>query len=278
MDNQYFYHYTSNQVFLDVVEKKKLWLSAYGFMNDISEGTYCNQIAEDVLSELANLEQDPARKQDLQFIGGMINHGVNQNGKYIFSLSKYASALSQWRAYTPNKGVSIGFPEKNLRDFCSKNNFSFSECTYGYDNHWTEIKEMVEKELTGFDLGDADQIQDVCEKILGKLIEWGLHFKDESFEDEQEHRMIVPPRKSSQHESIVSTLKLRVNDKNDFIPYVEVDISELFSSLNRSSPLVICFSPGNYSKKHQILMEHWLKTVCNVEAVEFGFSGSPYRG
>ena len=99
------WHYTS----LDVLEHfllGEIAFSHYKFLNDDSELLYGKQLLLEILKDLNR----PSFKT---FLGGAIS-GIIRDDIYLFCLSRDGDNLYQWRSYTPQGGIAVGFVRRKL--------------------------------------------------------------------------------------------------------------------------------------------------------------------
>ena len=103
------YHYCSPQAFLQIIEKKCIWLSSTNNMNDSTEGRWFISIVKRVLDEHKN---ELGEEWCKTVIGGLDN---NYKPNYIACFSKNGDSLSQWRSYAQDgAGVSIGLDDQKI--------------------------------------------------------------------------------------------------------------------------------------------------------------------
>lgn len=103
------YHYCSPQTFLQIIERKCLWLSSTNNMNDSSEGRWYLDLVKDVL-------RDNELELGDDWCDSAINYlESNLRPSYITCFSTEKDLLSQWRAYADNgSGLAIGFESDDL--------------------------------------------------------------------------------------------------------------------------------------------------------------------
>ena len=103
------FHYTSKDVLASILDKGHLWLSHYGSMNDFAEIEYSLNILwhciQGKIDKMATLGVYKAVRNAL----------MDDLYIYLTSFSRAPNLLSQWRAYAPEDGVSIGFAAQMFR-------------------------------------------------------------------------------------------------------------------------------------------------------------------
>jgi hypothetical protein len=119
------YHYTSAEAFLGIVGTRTLWATDIRFLNDSEEFTFARDVLVKRLVERAlQLRNEHARKlieRELESLA------VRTVSAYVVSFSERGNSLSQWRAYAPRDGVSIGFHRGALK---SIKDFELGKCYY----------------------------------------------------------------------------------------------------------------------------------------------------
>lgn len=190
INNETVYHYCSLDTFLRIIKDKLLFLSDPLKMNDADELKYFFKIiSDDCFKQLANRAGAPEINKDdvLKKLQTMVNQYV-----FIASFSIANDILSQWRAYGDDgKGVSIGF------NFNSILNHTLDLCRVEYVQ---EINALDQRFYNGIKCA-ADQteqmLDDPVESIkdrekcfIDNFLPDILRFKNKSFEEEKEVRLI----------------------------------------------------------------------------------------
>jgi hypothetical protein len=145
------YHYTSIEVFHNIIEKCEFWAHNTRFSNDYSE-------------ERAVLNQILTEKN---YIGD----------NYFICLCDDGDLLSQWRGYCPNGGVSIGlsFPENEINFKILGNNTSKNLIFYSSPLQISYIEDNY----------DANFLYEIENKLIYLPL-----FKKSSFQEEKEYRIL----------------------------------------------------------------------------------------
>lgn len=151
------YHYTSADGLFGIIDKGVVWASDTRFMNDSEELRMAMRaMTHRVESRLGKVTIRENRKAIESAVGMVIQSGFSA---YVASFSEAGNMLSQWRAYAPRDGVSIGFLASAL---CSVPGFRFARCEYIDDTDF--IRSPVRKGLRHI----ARDI-DVCVSRLARL-------------------------------------------------------------------------------------------------------------
>ena len=147
----------------------EVWATDSKYLNDTTEFKYSLDLAKEVLKE-RNLKNS-------EYAGDFIA-SANQTSIYVFSLSKRKDLLSQWRAYCPNGGVSIGFSKRVLEIFAKQQRFELVKCIYS--------KEKQKERLIAAIAAIEETKRPDYRAILGVL----AAFKHPAFAEEEEYRLI----------------------------------------------------------------------------------------
>ena len=166
LDDEILYHYTSLDAFQKIVTSGEIWATDSRYLNDTTEFKYSLDLAKEVL-EGRNLKNS-------DYAEGFIA-SANQTSIYVFSLSKRKDLLSQWRAYCPNGGVSIGFSKRVLEIFAKQQRFELVKCIYSREKQKERLIAAIE-----------ETERPDYRAILGVL----AAFKHYGFEEEEEYRLI----------------------------------------------------------------------------------------
>jgi hypothetical protein len=186
------YHYCSPQAFLQIIERKCIWLSSTNNMNDFSEGEWFSKALRMVLAEKEMVYGE-------QWCEAVWRYFVeNLTPKYITCFSKNNDSLSQWRAYAQDgEGVSIGFDEEFLG---AKGKFinphsdiekSLCLCDVNYLSHH-EIKGTLIKQANEIleEEKDNPNKQEGVEWFADLCVSLAMEVKNPAFEEECEKRLV----------------------------------------------------------------------------------------
>lgn len=189
------YHYCSLDNFHKLIESKSIWLSDSSQMNDRTECLWIERYFDTLTDYFDEAKLDDFKKFTLY------TYNLNKHDSFIFCLSKENDTLSQWRAYANNgKGVCIGFnfdqlqipKEIPMRNNILDNTIGISEVIYNELNQRKMILELVDHHVKlplSTDISSA-----YASSILGYfLVSYSLIFKNPSFKEEKEWRIIHTP-------------------------------------------------------------------------------------
>lgn len=135
-------------------------------------------------------EQDTGASELLDRMYSRIDTIENLN-LHIISFTANGDLLSQWRAYCPNGGISVGFRYNDLRTLAQKNKFSIRKCIYNERSKNDIMKEVVDMHLQFFKDGEATE--SLLNGFITVLATVAPCFKNQAFEEEQEWRLVSEP-------------------------------------------------------------------------------------
>jgi hypothetical protein len=195
------YHYTSFKSLEKIFKDQLLWSMSYEFLNDPTEFKFAIKKISSLLKEYnTRLSKFGVDSIPLVQITEHLLSEISKNHKlYITSFSKEVDKLSLWRYYTNNAtGVAIEFnpvcfsstPEEDISSPC------FFEVAYG-DNAMKEkmepFIEVFEKYITQPKVRDTltfKKYKSLYNILIANLLVLAPRFKDKSFEDEHEVRLV----------------------------------------------------------------------------------------
>lgn len=205
------YHYTSQSGFKGIIESRSIWATHIRYLNDSQEFEYaCTSIKEILESYIDTYDRDT-----INHIKFSIN-GFNHVNICVCSFSKKRDDLSQWRAYSHYQtGYSIGFALDFLKATCAENEYIIAKCLYNRDAQ-REMLEKAIKQQVEICKNDFPALVERLKLILGIL---GPICKDPNFIDEDEIRIITPPRRCD-----CDNFDFR-EGKSSLIPYCKIKLN-----------------------------------------------------
>jgi hypothetical protein len=153
-NDDYLYHYTTVDAFLEIVEKQEIWASNIFYLNDTAEFHLAVKLARDLLRDEINNVQNNLGKQRLEEVYKLLDKvgpSTIMNPVFVWSLSEDGDDLNQWRAYCRNGGVAVGFRRKELHDLTQKQGYGFApqlvQCIYEEDEQRRLIRPWVDEAI-----------------------------------------------------------------------------------------------------------------------------------
>lgn len=250
MPNEYLenniFHYTSAEGLRSILfadsKKITLWASRYDCMNDMSEGKIalsvylevCDELLEngEISLELYNLftKIRPARTQLLVYGDGTsIQATRKETDRFVCSFSKNKDSLTMWNYYSKGskyEGYNISLFSRSVTDsfrsFFGKGvSIHVYPIIYAKTAQKKLIIELLKKLQEYYEKKYEPQIRYI---ISNQLTEWGLIFKSDFFQHEEEVRIIIDiPKKSIDNPPFVVNYKMNCGY---IVPYIELKIDK----------------------------------------------------
>ena len=229
------YHYCSIETLLKIIESKSLWLSNCSQMNDAKESVWVEQYFDLINESLWSGDFDDF-KESL-----FLHYNWNKNHPYIFCLSEVDDSLGQWRAYSSDgKGVAIGFNTKMLGlknelpapNVYKDNTIGLVKVEYDVRKQKSQIQNLTDN-FGDTHLNRKEDWELVPVYFSKLLIDHSLIFKNPSFSEEKEWRIIHTPVSSGYEKDNskieLSEKKFRANGFR-LTSYFELNLEKVFNS------------------------------------------------
>jgi hypothetical protein len=217
------YHYTTVVGLQGIVETNCLYASAAYFLNDSNELEYGRKVLGSVLERW--LDDHPESRDDFaaELVRDLRAKITDENGRealvhsvYLACFCQRDNVLSQWRAYGQAGGYSIGFPVmlgsiRNLAPESPSYTPLLTRVEYQKERQISRCREILALVLSAIDdpalqhLARTAKIQayhgptllyDFILSISEEMfIDEIIGFKDNAFQEEDEWRLILRPRK-----------------------------------------------------------------------------------
>jgi Protein of unknown function (DUF2971) len=191
------YHYTGQCGLLGIIDKSELHATKVQYMNDATEFSLALSMAREILdatrvfpisdniyiSSKSNVTPSSTLRGSLT--------GLEDINIFAACFCKDGDLLSQWRGYAEAAGgCSMGFDSHALNEVASRDGFTLDKCIYDTATQRKIVTEAIEhcvqEELAGrAHWGGHGPLADI-------LFRCGAFFKDKSFENENEWRLVSP--------------------------------------------------------------------------------------
>lgn len=183
------FHYTGFDSLLSITETKEMWATNLHYLNDYEEFKNALTIAKQIIRRL----QKGQSNRETQFLEHMYTRidTIEDLNLHIISFTANGDLLSQWRAYCPNGGVSVGFRYNDLQELAKRNKFSIRKCIY---DEWIKneiMGEAVEMHLTLYKEGENAEL--LLNGFITVLATISPCFKNQAFSEENEWRLVSEP-------------------------------------------------------------------------------------
>lgn len=192
--NKDFFHYTTFDSAISIIQSKSIRFSGILGLNDKSETYYTDHL-------LNRLIINPFHHTRISSF----------NSRFIFSNSLQKDELNQWRLYGDNGcGISLEF-QKQIQS--NKYSFVFGKIAYG-ENIFLVLNQLIEGLIEGFN----------SLAIFSQMSLWKNFVKHLDYKQENELRVLFYNRKKFGN---TKNLTFKKNSFGIFNPFVEFDFNDL---------------------------------------------------
>jgi len=186
------YHYTGQAGLVGIVKNAELWATKIQYMNDATEFGLALGLARRLLENIISNSTHPSQKAACGRLQASLLD-IGDINIFAVCFCEEGDLLSQWRGYAGGRqGYALGFDSDALIQIADRSEFTLGRCIYDpavqHEIIEQAITHCIEDELantTRTRWGFHGPLADV-------LFRCGGFFKDSSFEDEQEWRLISP--------------------------------------------------------------------------------------
>lgn len=241
MSDNNVYHYCSVDTFLKIIKNRELWLTDVTKSNDSKE----LQIAEDTLNDvlnkrIANCDQNGSDIKLLnEFKEELKTLEIFEKLFHVCCFSTKRDSLSQWAMYADDaKGVAIGINKDSLNDLAVHNkNMDFRKICYKLDGINDTINHKLNRMLTKYnatkEINDNLRV-DFVEFALNEVVKKAYFYKNESFIEESEYRLVYNSKPYSSHqeddgstvyEQILSRKEVNLTSEKDMLGKMDFYVS-----------------------------------------------------
>ena len=189
------FHYTSSASLIGILSYKTVWATNISFLNDSKELNHAVDITRNTVNFIRK-KQNIGSSLDLLL--EQMSEWAESAAKriYVFSLTEQRDLLSQWRAYCPKGGYSLGLPSSQLSAVARETDFVFCRCEYDYQIKHMIVQEWINSAFLEFEQlvqsghKDEDARKRVSYNLAQHLALYGCILKHEAFREEREWRLI----------------------------------------------------------------------------------------
>ncbi|MFN3188786.1 MAG: DUF2971 domain-containing protein [Candidatus Paceibacteria bacterium] len=188
------------------------------------------------------------------------------------SFSERGDILSQWRGYSGGNGVSIGFSYEKLQAQAALSGFRLVKCVYD-DEEKVSIARDHLKIITKN--SKIASFEDLGWYIVSSFLYVAASFKDRSFQEEQEWRIVSPLINSQEGSLLVRPLV------SGLMPYIKFNLLNGGDTKNLNAHSDICISEvvvgPNREQELQMQAVMYLFDSLNVKLHSCSSSNIPFR-
>lgn len=264
------YHYTNASALKNILLEKKLRLTKFDFMNDLSE---IENAYENFIKCLQASSINDKEKIEEEFKKNKIHRYLNT---YVLSLSTNQDSLPLWLYYGKNNGYNLKLDNIFIEDFASRKIVSdrkfidgkwvdynphqsvdvitknmHNKPTYKISGHLVNYDKKFQINIFKFFISEIEKNDDpkfikLCLNFIANIIPF---FKVKHFEHENEYRILV---EIEEVEPPNDYINYRIYN-GILIPYLEIGLS------NPSYFKKICNSPMNSSEETYNSMDYFAR-------------------
>ncbi|CAN7540035.1 DUF2971 domain-containing protein [Rhizobium sp. LjRoot258] len=242
------FHYTTLQGLLGIVSSKVIWATNIHYLNDSEEFAYgLGYLRTEAEARAKNASS--GHQAILLRVASLVDY-FKQGYVYTASFAEDDDLLSQWRGYGAGGGVCLGFVVGDLQKIAKRSGFRLIKCIYEQSQKAALAKEFIVHSLTTIDAAttlDDERVEEFANQIVTRYQQLACAFKDPSFREECEWRIIskfVP----LDHQSV----KVR-GTATMLVPYFEVDLDLGQDSHGRTNIGIDTLVVGPSLQKERIL-------------------------
>ncbi len=199
---EWFFHYTTAQGIVGILDEKKIWATDANYFNDYAEIRrgiiYARKWLEQNLSKIKNIMGD---KYINSLVANLEHEPWKQSGQrmYICSFSTERDSLSQWLSYGGKMGYSIGFHSEYLTKKAEELGLDFVQCIYEHNENINPVCDALDKLMgNGHFRQKPTNMSEISNSILTvihAIQKNSVALKGEGFKNEQEWRICTKPTK-----------------------------------------------------------------------------------
>jgi len=218
---EFLYHYTNGDGLLGIFNTSTLWATTIEYLNDSTEFRVASDMLKDRLKQefdfddtLADVNTLSHRKQIALQLSQIVE-GRHSGGHHVICFCANGDILSQWRGYSGSYGYSVGFRTDTLTTFAKEAGFVLGKCIYQREAQKAIINKLCDHCL---EMARSSEIEEILSKMVDGIIACGAFFKDGSFAEENEWRLVSRGR-------LIWEMRFR-RGKSMITPYVVLPIGE----------------------------------------------------
>jgi hypothetical protein len=182
------FHYTGQKGLLGIIKSGELWASKVQYMNDSTEFGYGITLAKELIYK--RMEETGKNDDLFKFVFQRLDT-INMINICAVSFCRDRDLLSQWRGYAgAGGGYAIGFYSAALLAIGSGR---LSHCIYERSDQVQILSELIDQMLQYTSkLSPTDDPNSVLTDAFARaLTQCGAFFKDSTFEQEDEWRLVT---------------------------------------------------------------------------------------
>lgn len=184
------FHYTGQGGLLGIIENAELWSTKIQYMNDSTEFSLALNLARQHLEAIIIATNHASEKSAAAMLHKSLE-GIEDINIFAVCFCEGGDLLSQWRGYAGGRqGYALGFSVDVLMQSADGNGFTLGPCIYEQATQREIVREAVDHCI-------MDELSLTAERRWGFhgpladiLFRCGAFFKDPTFQDEKEWRLV----------------------------------------------------------------------------------------
>lgn len=228
------YHYTDQNGFMGIFDKKILWATKIQYLNDSTEYYLAGMISSKIIKKKIEIEKDIDIK--VMYDEFLASNQLDLNVNYcVCSLSEQGDLLSQWRGYSKKMGgYSIGFDFEMIKSIAEENGFSLIKCVYDEQEQYNMVELIINEAVELFSKSNKSTRESVG-YFRDALVKLSPMLKDKSFSEECEWRLV----------SVANTLDLDFRAGNSMlVPYKNLPLGSKDSLRKALKKIIVGHTPN----------------------------------
>lgn len=275
-NNSPIYHYTDASGLLGIISTNRLWATDINFLNDPSEG----QLFPERVIDFMRQKPSGLTPLEARIVEGIAARLANKAGivrTFSVSFCGNGDLLSQWRGYGSfGSGYAVGFEPKYMPH---PQLGHLVEVRYDFD---AGIQDMALDLLSIYVEASAkwdSVLEGFFDEAANTILDLSLCFKDESYREECETRILARPHdKQDDLCKVEAPLGFRARGA-DIVPYINLAIDHMRPT-DKQPPLLpirrIVTGPGVDYHRNKLSLERLL-AAHGYHGVEIAPSAIPFR-
>lgn len=277
------YHYTSGQGLFSILNSQSLQCSNLRFMNDPSEGSYFEQL----IDELCSLKDEFKFIHDTLYNKSYRQAVLSPTEKFVASFSKNGDSLSMWNYYSKGNGYNFGIDIQKIMDLNRSTDFSIQQVEINYDKVYQleqleelffkhkEHAQFFNEELERLESDSTEGAHDyffsktdgIQEKYIDDLEKLRVGFKHPAYAREEEVRLIISEAPGLKEGERVS---FKISSSGVFVSYVCLSLKAPECILD------ITTHPLN-GELHKLGVEEFIRHDPKIRKIQVRASEIPFR-
>jgi hypothetical protein len=270
------YHYTDAAGLLGIISTNRIWATDVSFLNDPSEGRLFPEHFIECMRQKPGGLTSLERKIIEEIANGLELHASGRS-TYGVSFCGEGDLLSQWRGYGSfGSGYAVGVDARELVHLQVGHLITVQYGFSGVQTVALDILSIFAEAATRLE----SVLDSLCRDAAYALFHVGLGFKDKSYEEEQETRIITfASDKPKDLFPVEKPLKFRARGA-DVVPYIDLAPHPNFDGDRQAVPRLpirrIVTGPGVDFPRNRSSLERLLEAHGYV-GVEIVPSAIPFR-